>query len=143
MSGLDELDERLIAELRANGREPVARLASRLGVSRSTINSRIDRLVSSGVVVGFTIRVRQDTGRDLVRAISCIEVEGRTTSHVISRLRGFPEVQGLHTTNGAWDLVAELETDSLASFDSLLSRIRSIDGVVNSESNILLTSALR
>jgi DNA-binding Lrp family transcriptional regulator len=58
-------------------------------------------------------------------------------------LRGIPELQTLHTTNGGWDLVAEIRTNSLASFDRVLVQIRSVEGVVNSETSLLLTSVLR
>ncbi|MCW4457290.1 Lrp/AsnC family transcriptional regulator [Microbacterium sp. MPKO10] len=143
MRDVDELDERLIAELRLNGREPVATLAHRLGVTRATINNRINRLVDDGIVLGFTVRVREDISTDVVRAVTLIEVEGRTTSDVIDKLRGFPEVHALHTTNGGWDLVADLRTDTLASFDRLLARIRGVEGVINSETSLLLSSVLR
>ena len=75
--------------------------------------------------------------------MSLIAVEGRATSAVLSRLRGFPEITALHTTNGGWDLVAELSMDSLAEFDQLLGRIRGIEGIVNTETSLLLSSVLR
>jgi DNA-binding Lrp family transcriptional regulator len=143
MRALDDLDRRLIAALRVNGREPVSSLAAQLQVTRATVANRIDRLVSSGVVLGFSIRVREETGDDTIRAIALIALEGRSTDEVIRRLRGFPEVQALHSTNGGWDLVAELHTNSLENFDQLLGRIRSIEGVVNSETSLLLSSVLR
>lgn len=133
----------MIAELRTNGREPVAALAQTLGVTRATVNNRLSRLVASGTVLGFTVRIREESETDVIRAITLIEVEGRSTDDVIRRLRGFPEVQALHSTNGGWDLVADLRTDTLMAFDRLLGRIRSIDGVVNSETSILLSSVLR
>ena len=139
---LDELDRSLLAELRANGREPVASLARTLGVTRATVTSRLDRLISSGTVIGFSVRVREERDPDSVRAIALIEVKGRSTDYVIDRLRGLSEIHSLHTTNGGWDLVAELRTNSLGSFDRLLGQIRSIDGVVNSETSLLLSSAL-
>ena len=122
---------------------PVAELARRLDVARATVTSRLDRLVAGGVIIGFTVRVRDEANVQEVRAMTLIEVEGRTTDNVIRRLRGFPEIQSLHTTNGAWDLVAELGADSLAHFDAVLGRIRSIDGVINSETSLLLSSVLR
>lgn len=142
MLTLDELDRQLLAALRANGREPVASLARTLGVTRATVTSRLDRLMSSGTVIGFSVRVREELDPDSVRAIALIEVEGRSTAFVIDKLRGLSEIHSLHTTNGAWDLVAELRTNSLGSFDRLLGQIRSIDGVVNSETSLLLSSAL-
>lgn len=140
---LDELDRRLLSALREDGRMPVAEIARHLGVARATVTSRIERLISSGTIVGFSVRVRDELDPLEVRAMTLIEVEGRTTNLVIRALRGIPEIRSLHTTNGAWDLVAELGAETLSHFDSVLGRIRSIDGVVNSETSLLLSSVLR
>ncbi len=139
---MDDLDRRLIGLLRTNAREPVAVLARELGVTRTTVTSRLDRLLDSGTILGFSARVRAENDPDTIRAVALIEVEGRTTDDVIRQLRGFPEVHSLHTTNGAWDLVAELRTDTLAHFDRVLGRIRSLDGVINSETSLLLSSVM-
>ncbi|OFI37053.1 AsnC family transcriptional regulator [Arthrobacter sp. SW1] len=143
MAELDDLDRRLISALREDGRAPVAVLARKLGVARATVNSRLERLVSSGAVVGFSVRVRDELDPLTIRAVSLIAVEGRSTDKVIRQLRGFPEISALHTTNGGWDLVAELQVENLPAFDAVLGRIRSIDGVVNSETSLLLSSVLR
>jgi len=143
MAALDDLDRRMISLLREDGRMPVATIARHRGIARATANSRLARLISSGAIVGFSVRVRDEAAVDQIRAMSLIEVEGRTTDAVIRRLRGFPEITALHTTNGGWDLVAELQVDSLARFDQVLGRIRSTDGVVNSETSLLLSSVLR
>lgn len=142
MADLDDLDRRLIALLRTDGRAPVTTLARQLGVTRATVNSRLERLQESGRVLGFTVRMKDDHDDD-VRAITLIEVEGRTTNDVIRALRGLPEIQSLHTTNGGWDLVAEIRCESLLQFDRVLGQIRSVDGVINSESSLLLNSVLR
>jgi DNA-binding Lrp family transcriptional regulator len=55
-------------------------------------------------------------------------------------LRGDPAVQTLHTTNGRWDIVAELHADSLEAFDRVLGRIRLIEGVAQSETSLLLST---
>ncbi len=143
MTTLDDLDRRLISALREDGRASVASLARTLGVARATVNSRLERLLSTGTVVGFTVRVRDELDPLAIHAISFIEVEGRSTDRVIRQLRGFPEIIALHTTNGGWDLVAELRTETLADFDHVLGRIRRIEGVVNSETSLLLSSVLR
>jgi DNA-binding Lrp family transcriptional regulator len=143
MTALDDLDRRLISALREDGRASVASLARTLGVARATVNSRLERLLSTGTVVGFTVRVRDELDPLAIHAISFIEVVGRSTDRVIRQLRGFPEIIALHTTNGGWDLVAELRTETLADFDHVLGRIRRIEGVVNSETSLLLSSVLR
>ena len=136
----DELDRRLIAHLRADGRAPVSNLAAALGVSRATAQTRLDRLLETGALLGFTVRVREDHQDDAIRAVMMIEVVGKSTSQVIRRLRGLPQLHRLHTTNGKWDLVAEIRTDSLQAFDEVLREVRMIDGVSNSETSLLLTT---
>ena len=138
-----DLDKRLISALRKDGRAPISALAEQLGVSRATVTARIDKLTAHGVIVGFTVRVRDPAEASEVRAVSSIEVEGRTTDRVIRELRGFPEIQALHTTNGGWDLVAEMSCPDLAAFDDLLRRMRGIPGIVNSETSLLLSSVVR
>ena len=94
---LDEIDRRLLALLRVDGRAPITGLAHQLDVSRATVKSRLERLSSSGVVLGYTVRIHDESDPGNVRAIALIEVEGRSTTQVISELRGIPEIQSLHT----------------------------------------------
>ncbi len=136
----DGLDRELIALLRRDGRAPLAKLAEILGVSRGTVQNRLDRLLESGAILGFTVRVRDDSTLDAIRAVMLIEVTGKSTTAVIKKLRGMPELRALHTTNGAWDLVAEVQTASLSDFDRVLREVRMVDGILNSETSILLSS---
>lgn len=136
----DELDRELIAVLRKDGRASVSTLAKLLHVSRGTVQNRLDRLIESGAVLGFTVRVREDHALDMIKAVMMIEVVGKSTSQVIRKLRGIPELTTLHTTNGAWDLVGEVQCSSLAEFDRLLRDVRGIEGVLNSETSLFLSS---
>jgi DNA-binding Lrp family transcriptional regulator len=140
MHVFDELDRRLISVLREDGRAPISKLGTILGISRATVQSRLDRLIETGAVLGFTVRFRQDYDVDAIRAIMMIEVSGKSTTAVIRQLRGLPELHSLHTTNGTWDLIAEIRSDSLTDFDRVLREVRTIDGVLNSETSILLSS---
>ncbi|MEE4453032.1 Lrp/AsnC family transcriptional regulator [Novosphingobium resinovorum] len=139
LTDLDTLDRQLIALLREDGRAPISKLAQILDVSRATVQARLDRLLDTGAILGFTVRARESAGRH-VRAIAMVEVEGRSTAAVIRLMRGIPEIRALHTTNGAWDLVAEIQAADLPEFDRVLRELRSIDGVLNSETSILLRS---
>ena len=134
---LDDLDHRLIALLRTNARTPVAKLALDLKVSRATAKARVDRLVNNGVIAGFTVVMAQGESHG-VRAITMVEVDGKNEAAVVKRLMGMPEVRQLHTTNGRWDVVAELEVADVAELDDLLRSIRLIDGIANTDTSILL-----
>lgn len=139
-NGMDDLDHRLLALLRTDARRSVASLAAELKLARATVRARIDRLVETNVILGFTVVLQAAHRAQGVRAIALIEVEGRAAEQVIARLRGFPEVRTLSTTNGRWDLVAEIETESLELFDDTLRRIRQVPGISSTETNILLSA---
>lgn len=136
----DDHDRTLIGLLRKDGRAPVSKLADIMGVSRGTVQTRLDRLLASGAVLGFTARVRDDYDASQIRAIMMIEVAGRNTTQVINKLRRLPELTVMHTTSGKWDLITEILVDDLPEFDRVLREVRVVDGVLNSETSILLSS---
>lgn len=136
----DILDSKIISELRRDGRATISYLAETLRVSRATIQNRLDRLISSGAIIGFTIRLHEALDQETVKALMMIEISGQSTSQVIRKLRGIPELMKLHTTNGAWDLIAEINASNLSEFDEVLSKVREIDGILSSETSLLLSS---
>lgn len=136
----DDLDHRLIAILRTNSRMPVAVLARDLGVNRSTVTSRIDRLVDTGVIEGFTVRLSNDVDRDAIRGVTTVVTEPNHGQDVVREIRGYPEVERLHSTTGAWDLVVQLRCRSLSEFDLVLERIRSLPGVRDTQTSLLFNS---
>ncbi|MBR1272238.1 Lrp/AsnC family transcriptional regulator [Bradyrhizobium sp. AUGA SZCCT0222] len=136
----DDLDRRIIAHLRTDGRASLTKLSDALGVARGTVQNRLDRLIDTGTLLGFTVRVREDYDVNTIRAVMMVEVVGKSTTQVVRKLRGLTEISALHTTNGNWDLVADIRAASLADFDRLLREVRMIDGIANSETSLLLST---
>jgi DNA-binding Lrp family transcriptional regulator len=137
---MDDLDLQLISALRSDGRRSVSDLAKDLKISRATVRARMERLQESGEILGFTAVLRDDW-RDLpIRAVMLVEVAGRNTEPVIRALTALTEVRAIHSTNGKWDLVLDIATRDLAAFDDVLNRIRMIEGIAGSESNLLLST---
>lgn len=141
MTDLDPVDRRLIALLRQDARAPITTLAAELGLARATVSTRLDRLRETGAIRRFTVELDAPGADDLVRAIMLIELQGPKSRGVAVRMRKMVQVVDLHTTNGAWDLVARIEAGSLAEFDQVLNDIREIPGVLNSETCLLLNRA--
>lgn len=135
---MDDLDRKLLALLRADARAPASTLAAKLKVSRGTVQNRIERMVNRGVIRGFTVKTRPDMERERVRAVMSIAIEGERSGAVLRALRGVPEVVAVHSTNGRWDLVAELDTDTLQGFSRVLDHIRTIEGIASTETSLLL-----
>jgi len=135
---MDETDQQLIALLRQDARLSVATLAARLGVSRGTVTNRIRKLEDTGVIVGYSVRLRPDVQRNEIKAWMSIAVEGNQTRSVIASLMGEPGVATLHDTNGRWDLLAELRAENLQDLAKVLERIRLLKGISNTETSIHL-----
>ncbi|WP_340108388.1 Lrp/AsnC family transcriptional regulator [Pikeienuella sp. HZG-20] len=134
----DETDRRLIAALRENGRASITALSLELGLARGTVRARLERLISDGVIRRFTVDLGVEHAADAVRAVMTIELKGSMTRQVIRTLSAMPEITAIHTTNGAWDLVAEIRAASLPAFDRVLREVRAIPGVSNSQTSLLL-----
>ena len=137
---MDDTDARLIAELRRDGRASLSELAERLGIGRATVRTRMERLAERGEIAGFTVLTRADVTAAPVRGLMMIGIEGRGTDRVIRQLTSLPQVRALHSTNGRWDVIAELGTETLEALDDVLSRIRKFDGVSQSETSLLLST---
>jgi len=137
---MDDLDQKLITLLRHHARRSVSDLAIELGVARATIRTRMERLEQSGEIIGYTVMLKSDAAALPVRGIMMIEVEGHAADRVLRALNGFSEISAIHTTNGRWDLIAELGAETLPDFDGVLRRIRLIAGITSSETTLLLTT---
>jgi len=118
---LDDTDRQLLALLRDDARMPVVTLARKLRLARATVQNRLARLEREGTIVGYTVKLKP--GAEVRRALA-----------------GHPNVVALHSTNGRWDLVAELRADSLEAFEKVLGAIRQTAGIANTETSILLAT---
>lgn len=137
---MDDLDRRLLGLLRDDGRASIAALAKQLHVARGTVQNRLARLEADGTIVGYSVRLRPQHEEQRVRGLMTVAVSGNRLEAVLKALRREPAVTALHTTNGRWDLVAELVADNLQAFDAVLTRIRQLDGIASTETSLLLST---
>ena len=137
---MDRIDKDLVALLRRDSRASVANLAVTLGISRATVRSRMDKLQETGVITAFTLRLREDEIPFPVRGITLIKIAGHKTKRIVTQLQKIVAIRDIHSTNGKWDLIAELATETLAEFDAALGEMREIDGISESETNLLLAT---
>ncbi|MYM19319.1 winged helix-turn-helix transcriptional regulator [Brevibacterium sp. 5221] len=137
---LDDVDRRVISLLRADSRTPIAELARQVGVNRSTVTGRIEKLVAEGVIEAFTIRLANDVDRDAIRGVAMVSIAPNRGRDAVRAIRGYPEVEQLHSTIGEWDLVVHLRAISLSEFDTVLERIRAVPGVVDTRTSLLFNS---
>lgn len=137
---LNTADELLLSLLRENARASTAQIARRLNLSRTTVQSRIDRLEREGVISGYTVRVHDQYERGNIRAHIMISVHPKQMTSVVAALRAMPELRVLHSVNGSYDLIAVGAVPTVGDMDLLTDRIGAIEGVERTTSSIVLST---
>lgn len=138
---MDELDRKLIAELKINGRASVPQIAQLIGVARATAQKRLDRLVDNGDIKGFTIKLKDNIDEKRIRAFTTIEINSPSTKTVIEKIKRTPGILDVYNTNGHWDIIALLDVSDIIELNNVISTIRSSEGIAKSETFIMLGPA--
>jgi DNA-binding Lrp family transcriptional regulator len=137
---MDAIDEKLLLALRDNARASTARLARLVGRSRTSVQSRLERLEREGVIVGYSVRVAPEHELGAVRAYVMIKVGPKEARAVTAALKAIPQVRVLHSVSGDVDLIAVAATASVAEMDEVIDRIGALDGVERTTSSIILST---
>ena len=137
---LTAADEALLSLLREDARASTAQIARRLGLSRTTVQSRIERLERSGVVAGYTVRVADEFERDRIRALILLTVLPKQMQAVVAALKTMPELRSLQSVSGPWDLVAVAVVPTIGEMDELTDRIGVVPGVERTTSSLVLST---
>ena len=139
---MNNLDASIVALLKRNARMSVTQMSHELGVSRVTIDSHIKKMEGSGVITGYTVTLGAEEFRHYVSGWILINVSANDEEDIITEMIAMPEISRLFTTNGRWDLAAEIQTPTLEAFDVAISRLRQIPGVKDTDTSLLLSSRI-
>tara|TARA_B100001093_G_C26642232_1_gene933714 strand:- start:422 stop:847 length:426 start_codon:yes stop_codon:yes gene_type:complete len=139
---MKDLDNQIIALLKRNARMLVTQMARELGVSRVTIDAHIKKMETSGIISGYTVKLGTEEFRHKVSGWILISVQANKEEYAIEKMIGTPEITRLHTTNGKWDLAAEIQVPTLEHFDAVISKLRQIDGITETDTSLLLSSRI-
>lgn len=139
---MDELDRSIIALLGADARTSVATLARRLKVARSTIQARLERLETGGIIAGYTLKLGEEARQGRLRASILLSIEPRAQAAILSRLKSIAEVERVFTTSGRFDLLLQVAAPNTSALDEVLDQIGAMTGVRSSESLIHLSTRI-
>ncbi|CAH2407197.1 Lrp/AsnC family transcriptional regulator [Mesorhizobium ventifaucium] len=139
---LSNAEQALLSLLRANARASTAELARRLGVSRTTVQSRIERLEQRGIITGYGVRLSPDYEQGLVRAHVLLTVTPKFADKVVRSLQALPPVRTLHSVSGNFDMIVIVDAPSIKDLDTLLDEIGAMDGVERTSSSIILSTRI-
>ena len=139
---MDEIDRSILALLGADARMSVALLARRLKVARSTIQARLERLETTGIIGGYTLKLGEAARQGRIRASILLSIEARAQAGIVTRLKSIPEVERAITTSGRFDLLLQIAAPNTQVLDQVLDEIGTITGVLSSESLIHLSTKI-
>ena len=137
---MDETDKTLLSLLQANARASTAELARKLGLSRSTVKDRIQRLERRGVIKGYGVKLSETFGEGQITAHVMIDVDPKLSAQVVRQLLKINAIKALYAVNGIHDLLAITTTDSTQALDKALDAIGDIEGIERTVSSIVLST---
>jgi DNA-binding Lrp family transcriptional regulator len=139
---MDDIDRRLIDALRADARAPAARLARGLGLSRTTVQSRLERLERQGVITGYTLRLSETHERGQIHAYVLMTVSHKHSAPVFAAIRRLAAVRRLQSVSGPFDLIAEVVTPTVTEMDQMIDALGALEGVERTTSTIVLSTKI-
>jgi len=129
---VDPTDEALLRLLRADARRATADLARALGLSRTTVQSRLERLERSGVIAGYTVRLSPEAAGALIRAHVLVTILPKFAAKAETALRKIPQITALYSVSGPHGSVEQM--------DFLIDEIGALDGIERTVSSIILST---
>jgi DNA-binding Lrp family transcriptional regulator len=139
---LADKDRQLLSLLSENARMATALLARKLGLSRTTVQAKIERLERDGVIAGYGVRLSEDFEKGLVKAHVLITLAPKALARVTQELHAIEDVRALHSVSGSFDLIAIIAASSISELDLVIDRIGEIDGVEKTLSSIILSTRI-
>lgn len=137
---VSDKDKQLLAVLAENARTPIAVIARKLNLSRTTVQARIERLEREGVIAGYGVRLSDSYEHGLVRAHVMIVLKTKALGRAVQALRALPEVMSVHSVSGGFDLIAEVAATSVSELDRTIDVIGEVEGVEKTQSSIILST---
>jgi DNA-binding Lrp family transcriptional regulator len=134
---LDDIDRRLLAELRADGRLTHVALAARVGLSRSAVQERVARLERAGVILGYTVRTGDPEASHGVRAYLLVK-GGASHDRAVKLLQGFPEVIVADSVSGDIDLILQLRALRIEDINRVRDEVAKLPGIASTQTLLVM-----
>jgi DNA-binding Lrp family transcriptional regulator len=136
-------DQQLLSVMRGNARASTTELAQILGVSRSTVQKRLERLETEGVIAGYTVQLSSAYLDQEIKAHVMITVSPAMTADIINAMGKFDGVRAIYSVSGPHDLIAEVAAMTVTELDKIIDDIIEIQGVERTVSSVILSTRLK
>jgi len=140
---IDELDARLIAEMRSNPRVGLLEISRRLGVARGTVQARLAKLESRGVITGYGPEIDPAAMGYSIHAFVLLELTQGRLDEATKVLESVPEVVEADAISGPQDLLCRLVARDTEHLQEVVNRILSTAAIRRSTSYIVLSQQVK
>ncbi|MFZ5646259.1 MAG: Lrp/AsnC family transcriptional regulator [Bacillota bacterium] len=142
MQLLDTIDLTIMKTLQENARSSYRDIASRIGVSRVTVHERIRKLIESGIIEGFHVRVNaRRTGYPVTAIVGLSTIQGSEAYRTIEELQQLPEVEEVHVVTGRYDYLVKVRAKDNEDLQRILfNKIDQVYGFQRAETMVVLSS---
>lgn len=125
----DDNDRRIMAVLAANARQPTVAIAKKLGLPRTTVHERIEKLERNGTIKGYRAIFASPAVGQQLEATLLLSIRQRRQSEVVRRLDNLPEVRSCASVSGEFDLMLVVEAPLSEDLDAVIDEITSLEAV--------------
>ena len=133
---MNTTDFSILKELERNARASNVEIAKKLKISEGTVRKRVNAMIKSNIIRRFTVELSTKAGfTAFVLARSQPQV---LSSEITSKIRKITDVKNIYQTGGEYDLVVEVVTTSPEAFNDVIEKIRSVQGITQTESLTVL-----
>jgi DNA-binding Lrp family transcriptional regulator len=137
---VDDLDKRIVGALVGNARATYAEIGTQVGLSAPAVKRRVDRLLATGAITGFSATVDPSALGWTTEAYVELFCRGRTSpADIAAAVSKYPEVTGAATITGEADALLHVRAADVRHFEQVVERIGAEPFVVRTRSVIVLS----
>jgi Lrp/AsnC family leucine-responsive transcriptional regulator len=141
-SQIDDTDRRILAELQDDCKAPLAQVGKRVGLSAPSVMERIRKLEEAGVIRGYhALLDSRGVGLDVTAFIG-LSMSPTGIAEFEENLQALEEVLECHHVTGAYTMLLKVKTQNTKSLEGLISRLRFMNGVIRTETLVVLSTGL-
>ncbi len=140
---LDQIDRHILSLLQDNCRLPLAKIGDQVGLSASSVMERVKKLEDGGIITGYRALLNARLlGKDITAFIGVSIGHPAAIARFEREMEGVEDVLECHHVTGGYTLLLKVKTDNTSALEKLISRLRSIEGVVRTETTVALSTLI-
>ena len=138
---LDDIDRQILALMQENCRLPLAKIGEHVGLSAPSVMERVKKLEDGGVITGYrAVLNARLLGKDITVFIGVSTGHPHTIDHFEREIEPLNDILECHHVTGSHTFIIKAKTRNTSSLEELISRIRAIEGVVRTETMVVLST---